>query len=203
MKIRLLFVFSIVFLTSCSSSVLVTNKTNDPIEIITILNKNEQADFKLTYRGIKDRNVLKEKLKPDESIQIIKKGYSSLVAISDYDYYLKNDLKQKKLNIDKSIYHSSPLVTEVGVEPEIVNLQIKNQSKHTIKQVKLDMGYGEIENVMECWNLIFPSNKGEIKYEYYGRTPSNLKTVVIIGELEGEVLRKEYTKNLTDLIIFE
>lgn len=208
MKITFLYCIVTVLLASCSPYILVTNGTNSSIEIVAVLNRDEQANFNLTYSDIAGKNLLNENFKSNETLRIKKKEHLSLVAISnESEYYLINDIKGKKLFIDKSNYNSRDVLVPVGATPQIIELKIENQSKYTITKVKLEMGgYNrkvEIDNAMNFWNLIFPSRKGEIKYECYVRPPCTLKTVVIIAELKGEVIEKEYNENLNDLIVFK
>jgi len=199
------------FFTSCAPNILIVNETGSVIETVVLLNKEEQNNFELTLDDIESKNILSKGLSPDEELSFKQKGYLSIVAISDdYACYLKNDVQEEMLIIDKSLYNSTEYEVsyEIDMQSYKVKLKIQNQSVYTIKQVGIEMSrynYGrtiEIDNVMNFWNLIFPSKTGEITYEYFARKPSELSAVIIVGELNGEQIRKKYTEDLDALIVF-
>lgn len=210
MKNLLLYILFTVILTSCSSYISVVNKTDNPIEIIATLNKDEQADFNLTYSKISEKNLLKQNLEPNQVLKVKKRKGISLVAISeDSDFYLKNDIDGKNLNIDKSIYNSSDLVIVPDIdEPKIIELKIENQSRYIIEKISLkiedSLRVFEIDNMMNFWNLIFPLKQAIIKYELDGFSASSkLVSVTVKGRLKEEKIEKTYNKNLNSLIIFK
>jgi hypothetical protein len=207
MRIKLFIIGALIFLTSCTSYISVVNRTDTDIETISVLKKEDQSNFNLTHSNILDKNLLREPLKPSDSIKIKKRSYISIVALTDnFDSYIKNNIQKNKIVIDSLNYN---LDTAMPLEdPVKINLKISNQSTFTIEKIYVKFYYPfskktKKESIMSSYNVIFPGEVVELDYDYYASSLFKMKEVIIQGKLGNKSYEKTYSENFTNLIVYK
>ena len=196
----------ILILSSCSSTLTIINKTDREIEVISVLNETDRSNFDLGFKEIKTKNILDKNLLPGKKIQIEKIDNISIIAMEEYQYYYTGNLKGNKLKIEPSLKLDTDDFVPM-VAPDNIRINIKNDSKFYIQEVKMviqdQCGPNKIRTIdaMKAWNLILPGSEIVINFEYYPPCPYILKEICINGFLGNDIIEKKYISDLKHIII--
>lgn len=204
---KTIYIFTLLILTSCSSTITLINKTNDGLSTISVLSIDDRSDKNFGYSDFKKNNILTKELNPNEKIKIQKEDNIGIIAVKGYNYYFNGNIKGNKVRIDASLSVETNDFAPM-VDPDIITVQIKNSSNFYINEITFvmqDRNCGpnkkRYEEAMEFWRIIKPNANVELKYEYYPPCPYSLAEIIVKGYLEDDVFEQRFSSNLGSIEI--